>query len=126
MPRRKKKFPCGHLGYGQFCHRCAQQKADLSQKQQEKQRWEETFTHDPIDLRTLPRNVVLKARKIITGLKTNQDYRDFRGKRLRHDRFIISIPVTRSYRLICRDCGNFLAPEAIVSHEDYNVRKPGS
>ncbi|MGC1248752.1 MAG: hypothetical protein WA865_21270 [Spirulinaceae cyanobacterium] len=125
MPRRKKKFPCGHLGYGQICHRCAQKKANLSQKQREKQRWEETFTHDPIDLRTLPRNVVIKARKIITALKTHKDYRDFRGKRLRHDRFIISIPVTRSYRLICRDCGNVLTPEAVVSHEEYNVRKPG-
>jgi hypothetical protein len=27
MPRRKKTFACGHKGYGQKCHRCAQLKA---------------------------------------------------------------------------------------------------
>jgi hypothetical protein len=69
--------------------------------------------------------VVLKARQILDGLANHQDYRDFHGKRLRHDRFVISIPVTRNYRLLCRDQGSFLIPESVVSHEDYNVCKPG-
>jgi hypothetical protein len=125
MARRKKQFPCGHRGYGRVCHRCEQQQADREVRKQEKQVWEATFDEDPIDLRSLPRNVVLKARQIIQGLQNQQDYRDFRGKRLRHDRFIISIPVTRHYRLICRDQGNFVLPEAVISHEDYNVCKPG-
>jgi hypothetical protein len=125
MARRKKKFPCGHRGYGQICHRCAQQEQARAQKQQEKQTWKETFDHDPIDLTDLPKNVVIKARKIIMGIEKQRDYREFRGKRLRHDRFIISIPVTRNYRLLCRDCGSILVPEAVISHEDYNVCKPG-
>ncbi|MGK7947024.1 MAG: hypothetical protein AB4058_21400 [Microcystaceae cyanobacterium] len=125
MARRKKQFPCGHKGYGKVCHRCAQEQANRADKKREKQVWESMFEQDPIDLRSLPRNVVLKARKIIQGLQNQQDYRDFRGKRLRHDRFIISIPVTRHYRLICRDKGSFLIPEAVISHEDYNVCKPG-
>lgn len=125
MARRKKKFPCGHRGYGQICHRCAQQDEARTRKQQEKQSWKETFERDPIDLTNLPKNVVIKARKIIVGIQTQRDYREFRGKRLRHDRFIISIPVTRNYRLICRDCGSILVPEAVISHEDYNVCKPG-
>lgn len=125
MARRKKKFPCGHRGYGQICHRCAQQDEARARKQQEKQSWKETFERDPIDLTNLPKNVVIKARKIIIGIQKQRDYREFRGKRLRHDRFIISIPVTRNYRLICRDCGSILVPEAVISHEDYNVCKPG-
>ncbi len=123
--RQKKQFPCGHRGYGQVCHRCAQEQSDWEIKKQEKQAWESTFDQDPIDLHNLPRNVVLKARQIIQGLQNQQNYRAFRGKRLRHDRFIISIPVTRHYRLICRDQGSLLVPEAVISHEDYNVCKPG-
>ncbi|WP_013321098.1 DUF7682 family zinc-binding protein [Gloeothece verrucosa] len=126
MSRRKKNFPCGHKGYGQICHKCAQQQAEQNQKKQEKNAWESTFATDPIDLRALPKNVVLKAREIIQGLQNQKNYREFHGKRLRHDRFIISIPVTRHYRLLCRDYGNFLVPEAVISHEDYNVCKPGS
>ncbi|MGK7927513.1 MAG: hypothetical protein AB4290_20105 [Spirulina sp.] len=125
MARRKKLFPCGHKGYGQICHRCAQKADDREKKKQEKQMWEATFAHDLIDLTDLPKNVVVKARRIISGIQEQQDYRQFKGKRLRHDRFIISIPVTRNYRLICRDCGNLLVPEAVISHEDYNVCKPG-
>ncbi len=126
MSRRKKRFPCGHKGYGQVCHRCAQKQANREEKRKQKNEWEESFTEDPINLRELPRNVVIKARTIIRGLETSNNYRDFHGKRLRHDRFIISIPVTRNYRLLCRDSGNFVTPEQIISHEDYNVCKPGS
>lgn len=125
MSRRKKSFPCGHKGYGQICHRCAQQQAVWVEKKQKKNAWEAAFAKDPIDLRTLPKNVVIKAREIISGLDGHKNYRDFHGKRLRHDRFIISIPVTRNYRLICRDHGAFVSPEAVISHEDYNVCKPG-
>ena len=125
MSRRKKNFPCGHKGYGQRCHRCAQEQMARNEKQQQKNAWEETFSKDTIDLRPFPKNVVLKARQILTALANQQDYRHFHGKRLRHDRFVISTPVTRHYRLICRDHGSFLSPEAVVSHEDYNVCKPG-
>ena len=125
MARRKKLFPCGHKGYGQICHRCAQKQATWEKQRERKNEWEATFAEDPIDLRELPKNVVLKARRIIQGLQTCQNYREFHGKRLRHDRFIISIPVTRNYRLLCRDYGNVVNPEAVVSHEDYNICKPG-
>ena len=125
MSKRKKLFPCGHKGYGQICHNCSQQDAEREEKRQQKHQWESTFSQDPIDLRSLPKNVVLKARQILQGLENHQDYRDFHGKRLRHDREVISIPVTRNYRLICRDSGNLLMPEAVISHEDYNICKPG-
>lgn len=125
MARRKKLFPCGHKGYGQMCHLCAQQHAILEKKRQEKQDWESTFTQDPINLRDLPDHVVIKARSVIAALQENKDYREFGGKRLRYDRFIISIPITRNYRMLCRDCGTMLIPQEVLSHEDYNVKKPG-
>jgi hypothetical protein len=28
--------------------------------------------------------------------------------------------------MICHDCGSLLVPHAVLSHEDYNVDKPGS
>lgn len=125
MSKRRKKFSCGHLGYGRECHRCEQKQTLREEKRQEKNAWQETFSQDSIDLTSLPRNVVLKARQIINNIQNQTSYTNFRGKRLRHDRFIISIPVTRNYRLICRDYGSFVAPEAVISHEDYNVCKPG-
>ncbi len=156
MSRRKKKFACGHKGYGRVCHHCVQKQekitdrrlksTDISlsssslhsqstrgkknnseweKRRQDKLEWEAAFARDPINLRNLPKNVVIKSRRIIEKLQIRSDYRQFHGKRLRHDRFVISIPVTRNYRLICRDCGNLLVPEAVVSHEDYNVVKPG-
>ncbi|NEO98614.1 MAG: hypothetical protein F6K58_08030 [Symploca sp. SIO2E9] len=125
MSRRRKTFPCGHKGYGRVCHRCDQQNKVIAEKKQQKQRWESTFDRDPIDLKNLPAHVVVKARSIIAGLESQKNYRDFNGKRLRHNRWIISIPVTRNYRMICRDCGSLLIPEAVLSHEQYNVDKPG-
>ncbi len=64
MSRRKKTFPCGHKGYGQICHRCIQEQSTWEAKKQEKNEWQSTFANDPIDLRNLPKNVVVKARSI--------------------------------------------------------------
>lgn len=126
MAKRKKVFPCGHRGYGQFCHRCEQEQKAIANKQKQRQEWAQTFEEDAIDLRHLPKNVVLKAREILQAIATQGDYRQFHGKRLRHDRQVISVPVTRHYRLICRDHEGKISPEAVISHEDYNVCKPGS
>ena len=134
MSRRKKTFPCNHKGYGQTCHRCASdvihaslvlQQTALEEKRQQKQEWESTFAQDPINLKNLPTHVVVKARTIIAALQSHNNYREFGGKRLRHNRWIISIPVTRNYRMICHDRGSLLVPHAVLSHEDYNVDKPG-
>ncbi|MFM6192014.1 MAG: hypothetical protein ACKPEN_12585 [Planktothrix sp.] len=132
MPKRKRTFPCGHKGYGKLCHRCNQQEVTqdsqnqaIEDKKTKKLEWEASFAQDIIDLRGLPDYVVIKARAIIAGLNDQKSYRDFGGKRLRHNRFIISIPVTRNYRMLCQDSGSFLVPQKVLSHEDYNVCKPG-
>jgi hypothetical protein len=125
MVRRRKTFPCGHKGFGQECHRCAEERALQEQKRQQKQQWEATFAEDPIDLTNLPPHVVLKARSIIAGLQSQQNYTVFGGKRLRHNRLIVSIPINRDYRMICRDWGSNVVPQTVLSHEEYNVKKPG-
>ena len=107
------------------CRSVQQGGNSLERKKQLRNAWEESFRNDPINLKELPKNVVLKARQIIQGLACQKNYRDFHGKRLRHDRFIVSIPVTRNYRLLCRDHGGHLMPEVVISHADYNVCKPG-
>ncbi len=106
-------------------HDCTTKKPNFESKRALRLAWEQTFKSDPINLKELPKNVVLKAREIIQALASHKDYRNFHGKRLRHDRFVVSIPVTRNYRLLCRDNGGYLIPETVVSHADYNICKPG-
>jgi hypothetical protein len=125
MSRRRKAFPCGHKGYGQICHRCLQEEVVKLEQQEKKKSWQESFAFDPIDLKSLPSHVVLKARNIIDGLQNRRDYREFGGKRLRHNRLVVSIPVTRNYRMLCLDCDGMLQPQQVLSHEDYNICKPG-
>lgn len=119
-------FQCGHKGYGQICHRCLQEEVDLNEKREQKRNWHESFAFDPIDLKSLPQHVVLKARNIISGLQDRRNYREFGGKRLRHNRMVISIPVTRNYRMLCFEEDGILQPKEVLSHEDYNICKPGS
>jgi hypothetical protein len=125
MSRRRKAFPCGHKGYGQICHRCLQEDVVKLEHQEKKRSWQESFAFDPIDLKDLPSHVVLKARNIINGLQDRRNYREFGGKRLRHNRQVVSIPVTRNYRMLCVDRDGTLQPQQVMSHEDYNICKPG-
>ena len=126
----KKKFPCGHRGKGKFCHRCAQEKEREKQQERvrlEKRRWRESFDADPVDLRKLPEvGLVKKPREIIHGMAEGRPYTDFQGKRMNHDRRIISIPVGRSYRLMYRDTAGGPVVSELLSHEEYNARKPGA
>ncbi len=126
MPKRKRTFPCGHRGFGQFCHQCAKQEQGRRLKRQQKDEWKQTFAADPIDLTKLPRNIVEKSREIIQALAEGRDYREFTGKRLQHDRNIVSIPVTRSYRMVCRVSNGTVTPARVETHEEYNSRKPRS
>jgi hypothetical protein len=125
MSKPKKVFECGHKVNRQICHVCLQEDVSERQKQSRKCDWRDSFNFDPIDLKNLPAHVILKARNIIEALKERRDYREFHGKRLRHDRAVISIPVTRNYRMLCCDRNGILEPKQVLSHGAYNVCKPG-
>lgn len=131
----RKKFPCGHKGKGKYCHRCAQdkviqvQKEQLNaEKKQHRQDWIESFKHDPIDLSTLNhygKKLVLYARKIIAEIQNGKSHTKYKGKRLRYDRNVISIPINNDYRLLLHETNDGLKIDKLLSHEEYNRRKPG-
>ena len=134
MPARRRTFVCGHRGRGRFCHRC-QQEAEIRRRvaaqraavHAEKQEWAQLFDHDLIDLRLLPRpELVMKARQIVREIQTTGDYRPYKGKRLNHDRSVISVPLNYDYRILFQDRAGELVPLKVLSHEAYNTKKPGT
>ena len=128
MPR-KKTFPCGHSGQGQYCHRCQQAAAAEQKRVQasaEKAAWKATLKHDVIDLSSLPSpKLIEKARQILANLEQHS-YTHYNGKRMNYDRSVISIPLGRDYRLLLREKDGKLHPLKVMSHEEYNATTPGS
>jgi hypothetical protein len=140
---RKTTFPCGHSGKGRFCHRCqlakdaqasaAKNDADASDgddppkgSKDEKEAWRGTFEHDPIPLAHLPnRGLVMRARLILAEIDKGAPWHQFNGKRLQHDRTIVSIPLGRRYRILFRTDEGAPRPVEVLSHEAYNGTKPG-
>jgi len=123
----KKLFPCGHKGKGQYCHRCDQEKEQQEidlQRKKEQQDWEDLFSDDPVNLHVLENDkLVKKARNIISEIHSGTSYTKYRGKRMQYDRDIISVPLTRDWRLIFISDGNIYKCSKLMTHEDYNVRK---
>ena len=122
--KHKKHFACGHRGYGQYCHRCAEQVARkqrrFSQRQHRREQWQAQFADDEIALGHLPKAIVKQARTVLSALQEGTEYWQLSGKRLAMMRDVIRIPVTRRYRLLCRDDGDQVTPIKVISHEDYN------
>lgn len=126
--KHKKVFLCGHRGYGQICQHCKQlveqQQVQIhlaAQQQAQKDRWLASFDKDPIDLRCLPKKVVLKSRQIIADLISGKDYTELLGTRMVFDRTLIRIPVGQRYRMLCRDEQGKIIPLRVISHEEYNA-----
>jgi hypothetical protein len=129
MAGQKKRFPCGHVGRGQYCHRCQAAEAEEHARRQqaaERAAWQATFATDAVDLRALPnRELELEARDVLAGIGAGRHPAEFGGKRISYDRTVISVPLSRDYRIMFRDDGDSLAPIAVMSHETYNKKKPG-
>ncbi len=126
--KRQHTFPCGHRGRGKTCHRCEQAAQAQTQahhqvtlRQEQRQLWQAQFNDDPIDLRSLPRHVVEKARSILSDLQNGQHFTAMKGKRMMFDRTVVRIPVGHRYRLLCREQDGQLIPWRVLSHEEYNA-----
>ncbi|MFV8752188.1 hypothetical protein ACNOYE_16695 [Nannocystaceae bacterium ST9] len=92
----------------------------------DKAEWEASFAADPIDLHDLPTpKLVLRAREILEAIGRGAPWHQFNGKRLQHDRTIISVPVGRRYRMLFRTNTGSPQPVEVLSHEAYNATKPG-
>lgn len=145
---RKQTFPCGHTGKGRFCHRCETEKVDsgageakpkaesdahsakdvdkIDLDKIDKEAWRETFEADPIPLRHLPsKGLVQRARLILEEIQKGAPWHQFNGKRLQHDRTIVSVPLGRRYRILFRTDEGAPRPVEVLSHESYNGTKPG-
>jgi hypothetical protein len=146
---RKQTFPCGHTGKGRFCHRCETDRRDSSEASAapkaessgshstrdldkidldkiDKETWRESFEADPIPLRHLPsKGLVQRARMILEEIQKGAPWHQFNGKRLQHDRTIVSVPLGRRYRILFRTDEGAPRPVEVLSHESYNATKPG-
>lgn len=131
MARRKRKqtFPCGHQGQGQECQRCKQEAEEAERQtrqqaalQRQKVEWAASFDQDLVDLRGLPKPIIVKARQVIDALQDGEDHRRFKGKRMRVDSTLIRIPINADYRLIVRHSGKSLTMLEVLSHEAYNKK----
>lgn len=122
--KHKKRFACGHRGFGQYCHCCAERVAKkqqrLSQRRQKREQWQALFADDAIELSHLPKAIIRKARNVLSALQQGTEYWQLSGKRLEMIRGVIRVPVTQRYRLLCRDDGDQIVPVKVISHEDYN------
>lgn len=143
--KRRKRFSCGHLGFGRFCHRCVQiihtdetrspaaTNPTASRKPQSrrawrttakklaKRQWQASFAHDPINLSHLPKPIVIKTRQILAQLNQGIPPSQLQGKRFNFDRTLLRIPVTYRYRLLCRWYADRVVPLQVLSHEAYNA-----
>jgi hypothetical protein len=92
----------------------------------DKETWREAFAADPIPLKHLPnRNLVQRARQILQEIERGASWHQFNGKRLQHDRTIVSVPLGRRYRILFRTDDGAPRPVEVLSHEAYNATKPG-
>lgn len=126
----KKKFECGHIGKGKFCHRCSDQermqaleKVVLHERARNRTAKKEANAMDAIDLSALTHipSLLVKARTIISAIASGETYNRFGGKLLvSTGKEFVSIKIGYKFRLVYR--AKPLVPHELLSHEDYNNR----
>jgi hypothetical protein len=122
--RYRKRFECGHRGFGRFCHCCAdgkkkREKMVLGQRQK-RVRVQQVESNDAIDLRHLPRAAMEKARRVLGMLEEGANWMGLGEKLFHFDRSLMRIPVGYRYRLLCRRDQSGITPLAVMTHEAYN------
>ena len=122
----KKTFPCGHIGKGQYCHRCHERDV-LYEREREIKRKEKAELAAEInvgvDMSSIPSKVARKAADMIRKIDAGTPYTMFHGKRLTDwDRSVISVPVGWSHRMMLKEEGGKYKVTAVLSHEEYNTR----
>jgi hypothetical protein len=80
----------------------------------------EYFNQRHILVNRTPPAVLQRARQVIERLEQGVPYWRLRGKRLRCNRELISIPVGRKWRILAIDCSGRIVPAEVLSHARYN------
>ena len=122
MPRRKKVFPCGHKGFGSYCHPCHDKEVALEARRREKAASAAVLDAAPIPLDGLPEVVQRKALEVMRAVAAGRPWQEFKGKKIDSRRGIrVVVPLGWSYRLLFKwnGAGN-IVPEEALSHEAYN------
>lgn len=78
------------------------------------------FHHRNIEIGRAPRDVLVRARRVVEKLESGQPYWNLGGKRLTDNRARISIPLGRRWRLLADDVDGRIRARAVLSHETYN------
>lgn len=74
----------------------------------------------------LPEKIRRKATAALDSLSAGATVRDLRGKRLQHDRTIVSVPLGRRWRMLLRETDDALELMEVLSHEQYSKgARPG-
>ena len=80
----------------------------------------EYFSQRRIHVSHTPPDVLRRARLVIERLEGGVPYWRLRGKRLRRDRDLISIPIGRKWQILAVDSGERVIPCRVLSHARYN------
>ncbi len=79
------------------------------------------FEQRRIDARHVPSTVLARARRVVERLEGGESYLSFHGKRLRHNRQHVSIPLGRRWRILADDVDGRLQVRSVLSHQSYNA-----
>ena len=123
MGRRKKRFECGHFGYGAYCHLCHDKEKEIEKKKMEKKAKFLYVKSNGDYVSNVPIEVQKKAVDKFMKLKAQQQiYSNIQAKRMTtiRQRKIVVLRVGRSYRLICKQTGRDFQWIELLSHESYN------
>ena len=122
----RKRFGCGHRGYGRFCHCCADRDARVREKSQErresKQVRQESRQVGGWDLSRFPKAIFGKVREVLMSLGNGVNPGELGGKRFGFAREMMRIPIGYRHRLLCRWDQDGVEPLELLTHEDYNAR----
>ena len=82
----------------------------------------EFFARRGILVHGVPPAVLAKARQIIARLEAGTPYWKLRGKRMQFNRYVISIPVGNTWRILAEDKAGRVQARQVLSHSQYNHR----
>jgi mRNA-degrading endonuclease RelE of RelBE toxin-antitoxin system len=128
--RQRKRFGCGHRGFGRYCHCCAEREAGRRRKIVERDLSKRVRLKEHVvlgwDLSKFSQGVRERVKDLVTQLRDGVNPGALGGKRLVFNRGVVRIPVGYRYRLLCRWDKDGIEPMELLSHEDYNPRVRGN
>lgn len=120
----RQSFPCGHRGYGQYCHRCRQDQGAVQAREATRDGRQVLADLLGVAVGQFPERIVRRAAVIVRQVLVGglPALRALGAKKILSADGILSIPIGRRYRLLFaveQDRARYLA---LLSHSDYDAR----